>query len=232
MTMWSMPVSMVSPRKCRRDLVQKALKLAPLVPRREPEGDVPHAGLEVGPELLGTLPRAAGDRPALDERGAEVRRVVGVEELLRLLERGLPILVDVDVVIQRAADAVGVTPLVARHHGDARPLAAKLVGRELVGHPAVGVPGHAPVGALDGGVAGTAAALPREAGRVAGDPDGVRLLDGTGLERDRLERVIASVEGHPCLLEQLAENDHALLEASHALLGAHAHRRMLEGLRL
>src|SRR5262245_64029948 len=128
MTMWSMPFSMVSPRECRRDLGQKALELAPLVPRREPEGDVPDAGLEIAPELLDALPRAAGDRPALDERGAEVRRVVGVEELLRLLERGLTVLGDVDVVVERAADAVGVAPLVARHHGDARPLAAKLVG--------------------------------------------------------------------------------------------------------
>src|SRR5262245_40727757 len=128
MTMWSMPISMVSPRKCRRDLVQKALELAPLVPRREPEGDVPDAGLEVGPELLDALARAAGDRPALDERGAEVRRVVSIEELLRLLQRGLTVLVEGDVVVKGAADAVGVAPFVARHHGDARPLAAKLVG--------------------------------------------------------------------------------------------------------
>src|SRR5207247_487578 len=80
---------------------------------------------------------AAGHRPAFDEGGAELGAVVGVQEGLGLLEPCLPVLADIDVVVERAAQAGGIASLFARHRGDPAPLLAELVGSELVGHPAV-----------------------------------------------------------------------------------------------
>src|SRR6185436_11668241 len=89
------------------DLVQEAGELSALIPGREPKPHVADAGLEVCAKLGDALGRAARHGPALDEAGAELRRVVGVEERLALLEAGLPVLVDIDVVVERAAEPRG-----------------------------------------------------------------------------------------------------------------------------
>src|SRR5687768_3254611 len=103
----------------RRDLVQETFELAALIPRRQPDGHVAEPGVEVTLELLDAALRRAGDRPALDERRAELRRIVGVEERLRLLEAGLPVLADVQVVVERAADRVRIAALFLGHRADA-----------------------------------------------------------------------------------------------------------------
>src|SRR5262249_39037688 len=115
-------------RERRCDLVQEARELSLLIPRGEAKGHVADAGLEVAPELRTALRGTAGHRPALDEVGLEVRRVVAVEERLALVEGGLPVLVDVDVVVERAAESGGVASLLARHGRDPGPLLAELVG--------------------------------------------------------------------------------------------------------
>ena len=95
------------------------------------------------------------------------------------------VLVDVDVVVERAAERGRVAPLLARHApGCARTGRRNSVGRQLVGHPAVGVARHAAQAALDDGVGRAGAALPGEPGRVGRDPDRARLLDRARLERD------------------------------------------------
>src|SRR4030095_7212090 len=166
---------------------------------------VADAGLEVRAELGDALGRAARDGPALDERGAELRRVVGVEERLALLEPGLPVLVDIDVVVERAAEPRGVPALLAGHRRDARPLAAEVVGGHLVRHPAIGVAGDAPEAPLDDGVRGTRAALPREPGRIARDPDRAGPLHRMGLDGHTLELVEGALVRGFVLGEELSQ---------------------------
>src|SRR5439155_2514462 len=158
----------------RRHLGEEALELTHLVPGAEAQRHVAHAGIEVRGQLLGALPGAAGDGPLLDELARELRRVVRVQEGLGLLEPLLPILGDVDVVIERAAELRGVAAFLARHRADTAPLLPELVGRELVRHPAVGVTRDAPERALDDLLRRRRAALPREPGRVRRDPDRAR----------------------------------------------------------
>src|SRR5881296_1455560 len=121
----------------RRHLAEEALELAHLVPGAEAQRHVAHAGVEVRGELLGALPGAARDGPLLDELARELRCVVRVQEGPGLLEPLLPILGDVDVVIERAAELRGVAAFLARHRADTAPLLPELVRRELVRHPAV-----------------------------------------------------------------------------------------------
>src|SRR5262249_23553809 len=148
----------------RRHLAKEARELSALIPRRESERHVADARVEVGPEICAALLRAARYRPSFHERRAELRSVVRVEEGLALFESGLPILVDVDVVVERTTDAGGVPTFLARHRGNARPLTAKLVRRQLVGHPAVGQARHASIASFNDRVGCARASLPREAG--------------------------------------------------------------------
>src|SRR5713101_3254051 len=152
-----------------------------------------HAGGEVRAQLLGALLGPARDGPLLDELARELRRVVGVQERLRLLESLLPVLVDVDVVVERSAELRRVAALLARHRRDAAPLLPKLVRRELVRHPAVGVARDAAERPLDHRRGGGGAAFPRETRRVGRDPDGTRLLHGPWLERHTIEGVEPSL---------------------------------------
>src|SRR5439155_1522679 len=101
--------------ECRRDLAEEALELALLVPGGEAERHVADTRVEVRAELGDTLPGAPGDGPLLDELSCELRGVVGVEECLRLLEGPRAVLVDVDVVVERAPELRGVAPLLPRH---------------------------------------------------------------------------------------------------------------------
>src|SRR6266436_6602842 len=120
----------------RRYLAEEALELAHLVPGAEAQRHVADAGIEIRAELL-------------DELAGELRRVVRVQEGLGLFEPLLPILGDVDVVIERAAELRRVAAFLARHRADAAPLSPELVRRELVRHPAVGMARDAPERALD-----------------------------------------------------------------------------------
>src|SRR5213593_546113 len=189
MTMWSMPCSIPAPFSSgafssgegRRDFGQEPLELTALIPRRQPKGHVSEPGVEIGAKLLDALLGATGHRPAFDEGGAEVRGVVRIEELLGLRERRRPVLVDVDVVVERAAEPTGIAALLARHRPDPRELPPELIGAELVAHPAVGEARHPPERALDHGVRRAGPALPGEAGGVARDPDRTGLLHGPGL---------------------------------------------------
>src|SRR5689334_7178983 len=160
----------------RRHLAEEALELADLVPRAEAQRHVADAGVEVGAELLHALLGGARDGPLLHELAREVRRVVLVEERLRLLEPLLAVLGDVDVVIERAAELRGVAPLLTGHGRDAAPLLPEFVRRELVRHPAVGVARDPPKGTFHDRVGRGGAALPGEAGRIGRDPDRTRLL--------------------------------------------------------
>src|SRR2546428_854760 len=181
------PLASPRRRERRRYLGQEALELALLTPGGEAQRHVTDARVEVRAQPLGARLRPARHGPLLDELRRELGGVVGVEELLRLLERLSAILVDVDVVIERAAELRGVAALLAGHRRDAAPLPAELVGGELVRHPAVGVAGDPAERALDDRVGGGGAAAPREARRIGRDPDGARLLDRSRLERHALE---------------------------------------------
>src|SRR2546430_12622177 len=163
--------------ECRRDLAEEALELALLVPGGEAERHVANTRVEVRAELGDTLARAPGDGPLLDELSCELRGVVGVEECLRLLEGPLAVVVDVDVVVERAPELRGVAPLLPRHRSDSRELRPKLRRREFVRHPAVGVAGDAAIGALHRDLRSAGAALPGEARGVRRDPDAARALD-------------------------------------------------------
>src|SRR5206468_7122314 len=176
------PLARRASRERGRDLAEETLELAALVPRGQPERHVPEPGVEIAAELVDALLRRARDRPALDERGAELRRVVGVEERLRFLEPLVAALADVDVVVERAPDFRRIAAFLARHRADTRELRAKLLGGELVGHPSVGESRHAPEASFDDRIGRAGAALPREPGRVRGDPDRDGVLHGTRLD--------------------------------------------------
>src|SRR2546428_620690 len=151
------------------DFVQEASELPALVPRAQTQRHVAEPGGGVRAQLLRARLRVAGDRPPLDELRAEIRRVVGVEELLGLLEPGLPVLVDVDVVVERAAEGGRVAAFLLRHRADARELLGELRWAQLVGHPAVGILRDTPVRALDDGLGGARSLLPGEPRRAGGD---------------------------------------------------------------
>src|SRR5437667_393956 len=123
-------------------------------------------GVGVRAQLGRARLRIAGDRPLLHELRGEVGRVVGVEELLGLLEARLTILVDVEVVVERAAERGRIAAFLLRHRADAAELLGELGRAQLVGHPAVRVLRHAPEPALDDGRGGARALLPRETGRT------------------------------------------------------------------
>src|SRR4029453_14497054 len=159
-------------------------------PRAEGTGADPRR--EVGAQLLGTLLGAAGHGPLLHELRRELRRVVGVREGFGLGQRGLAVLVDVDVVVERAAQRRWIATLLAGHALDDPELPPELLRRELVGHPAVGVARHAAQAALDSRAGGAGAALPRQRGRVGRDPDRTRLLDRSRQEAGLVELIEAT----------------------------------------
>src|SRR4029453_1561680 len=99
--------ALTAARESGRHLREEALELPALIPGRETQRDVPEARVRVGAQLghaLGGWPR---DRPPLDEARRELARIVGGEEGLALGEGGGAILVDVDVVVERAAEPDG-----------------------------------------------------------------------------------------------------------------------------
>src|SRR5437879_8812478 len=111
-----MPCSIPAPFSSgerRRHFVQEALELTALIPRGQPERHVAEPLVEVRAELLDALLGAAGHRPAFDEGGTEIGGVVAIQELLRLDERGLAVLVAVDVVVGGAAEASGIAARLA-----------------------------------------------------------------------------------------------------------------------
>src|SRR5262249_43543269 len=139
-------------------------------------------------------------------------------------------LVDVDVMVERAAERGGIAPRLPRHPPDPGPLLAELPRAHLVGHPAVGQARHAAEARLDHRVGGAGAPLPGEAGGVAGDPDGTGLLDRARLDPDAVELVEAALIGGLLAPEQEAQDRDAFLEPGHPLARAYAHRAVLEGL--
>src|SRR5262245_17946774 len=103
----------------RHHLVQEPPQLAALVPRGQAQRHVTESRVGIRAQLGRARLRAAGDRPLLDELRGEVGRVVCLEKLLRLLEPGLAVLVDVDVVIERAADRLRIAAFLFGHRTDA-----------------------------------------------------------------------------------------------------------------
>src|SRR6266571_3006944 len=230
-----MPCSIPAPFSSgerRRHFVQEALELTALIPRGQPERHVAEPLVEVRAELLDALLGAAGHRPTFDEGGAEIGGVVAIQELLRLDERGLAVLVDVDVVVEGAAEASGIAALLAGHRLDPLELTAELVGAELVAHPAVRVPGDPPERALHDGLGGARPALPREPGGIARDPDRTGLLHGFRLHCHALEAVEPAGVSDVLLGEELAQDDDAFLEPPDTLARVHVHHPVLEGLSL
>src|SRR5262249_9705756 len=149
----------------------------------------------------------------------------------RLLEAFLAALADVDVVVERAADLRRIAAFLARHPGDARELRAELLGRQLVGHPAVGESRHATEASLDDRIGGAGAALPGETRRVRRDPDRDGILHRARLDREALERVEPAVMRDLRLVKQAPQHDDAFLEPSDALARRDAHDGVLERLR-
>jgi hypothetical protein len=84
-------------------------------------------------------------------------------------------------------------------------------------------------------IGGVAAFDPDEGGVVSAGGVGFDISCGvrclrTGLQRDAIELVKATVVRYLCTMKELAENDHAFLEATNAFPGVNAHRGMLERL--
>src|SRR5581483_7316100 len=90
-------------REPRQHLVHATVELALLVPRGEAEQDIGRARLDELLQLRGALLRRAARHPALHRLAAEdLRRVVAVQVALGLVDRRLAVLVDVEVVVERA----------------------------------------------------------------------------------------------------------------------------------
>src|SRR6266403_101416 len=173
-------------------------------------------------ELADLIPRAEAQRHVADP---------GVEVRPQLLDALLGAAGDGPLLHELAREVRRIAAFLARHRADAAPLAAELVRRELVRHPAVGVARDAPERALDDRLGGRGATLPGETGRVRGDPYRARLLRRPRLERDVVERVEPALVRNVLAAEERAQDRDPLFEASHALGGRNGHDRMLGGLR-
>src|SRR5262249_4770369 len=215
----------------RHHLVEESPQLAALVPRGQAQRHVPEAGPRVVTELRRAGLGIARDRPLLDELRGEVGRVVCVEKLLRLLEPGLTVLVDVDVVIERAADRLRIAAFLLGHRADATELLGELRWAQLVRHPAIRELRDAPEPALDDLRSGARPLFPREPRRIRGDPDGHRLLPGLGLAGDGVELVEGAQMRRLGLAEERFEDDDPVLQTRHGVGGGDAHHAVLRGLR-
>src|SRR5262249_18169995 len=90
---------------------------------------------------------------------------------------------------------------------------------------------YPPQAALHRRIGRARASLPGEAGGIARDPDGARILNGMGLDGHALETVERSRVRDLVLVEELAKDLDALLQPAHALARADRHRGVLERLR-
>ena len=87
-----------------RHFVQKPLELSRLVPRRHTQRDVLDPGIEVAAELIHALLRTARRGKSLDEFHTEIGSIVFVEKRFAFVQCRIAIGIDVDVMVERAAD--------------------------------------------------------------------------------------------------------------------------------
>src|SRR5918998_5167637 len=87
-------------------LARDPLELALLVVGGHPEGDGRRSRLDKCPDLLHALLRGAVGDPPLQALAVVVRVVVGVEELLGFVQRRLPALAHVDVVVEAGLEVL------------------------------------------------------------------------------------------------------------------------------
>src|SRR5918994_3278014 len=162
------------------------LELAYLVIGSHPEGDGRSSCLDKRPDLLYTLLRGAVGDPPLQPLPVVVGVVVGVEELLGLVQCRLPILAHVDVVVEAGLevlpDFASILRSVAPYEREVFFKALRSVPRGL---PAVTVAGDASQGRLDVPLLGRIG--------VGDQPDGNRLLDGTRQYGDVLELIVLAI---------------------------------------
>ena len=93
-----------------------------LIPGGHAQSNMFDACREEGLQLIDALLRTSRGGEAFDEFHAEVGRVVFIEKRLALIERRLTALVNVDVVVKRAADLRRVAAFFLGHRQDALPL--------------------------------------------------------------------------------------------------------------
>src|ERR671917_941814 len=153
-------------------LARDPLELALLVVGGHPEGDGRSSCLDKCPDLLHALLWGAVGDPPLQPLPVVVGVVVGVEEPLGLVQRRLPVLAHVDVVVEAGLevlpDFASILRGVAPYEREVFLKALRSVPRGL---PAVTVAGDASQGRLD---------VPLLSGIGVGDqPDGNWLLDGS-----------------------------------------------------
>src|SRR5262245_42912019 len=188
------------------DFVKKPLQLSSLIPRGHAQGDVIQAGFEIGFKLLDALLRTARSGKTLDELHAEVGRVILVEERLALVQRRLTVFIDVDVMIQRAADLSRISAFFLGHSENACPLRLELRRCDFVSHPTIGEASDAAQSAFDGRTRGAGTIFPGEPGGITGDPDRHGILHRTRLNRDVFEFIKAALVRSFFLVEQFAQD--------------------------
>src|SRR4029077_11529331 len=130
-------------------------------------------------ELFDALSWAPCRRETFYEFHAEVGGVVFIEKCFALVERGFPVFVYGDVVIQGAADPCRIAAFLPRHRQNARPLRFEFLRSHFVCHPSVGEARDATQTSLDSRTWGAGSIFPGESGGVAGYPDGHGILNGT-----------------------------------------------------
>ena len=158
----------------------------------------------------------AGHRPRLDHGRAEDGTVVLVEEALGLLEGGLPVGVDVDVVVEHVRESRRVAAVLREEAADLRPVGREHAREQLHRHPAVRLLGHPPERAVHD------LGLEADGPGVRGDPDRTGLLHRPRLDRHVRDRVEAAREGDVVLAPQPAADVDVLGEARGALAVGHA----------
>src|ERR671911_1851698 len=90
----------------RQHFARDPLELAYLVIGSHPEGDGRSSRLDKRPDLLHALLRGAVGDPPLQPLPVVVGVVVGVEELFGLVQRRLPVLAHVDVVVEASFEVL------------------------------------------------------------------------------------------------------------------------------
>src|SRR5215468_407747 len=209
---------------------EKPLQLSSLIPRGHAQGDVIQAGFEIGFKLLDALLWAARSGKTLHELNTEVGRVILVEERLALVQRRLTVLIDVDVMIQRAADLSRIAAFFLGHGENACPLRLELRRCDFVSHPAIGEARDAAQSPFDGRTRGTGAVFPGQPSGITGDPDRDRVLHGTRLNRDAFELIKAAFVRCFFLVEEFAQDGDSFLQPTDPFGVLDAHDFVLERL--
>ncbi len=182
-----------------KHLPHQAVKLLTLVPRGDSQGDLIKPQRLIDLDVFHHLLHRAGRHPAFNEVPRIVRRVVEIEELFGLLDRRIPVIVQIDIVIEVTLDASRIPPQLRRLFIDVLQSPGEIISLPLRGLPAIRVLDHAAMG--------LAHQVPVGSWCVIRDPDRrSRTGGGLWLNRHVLERVLLASEADIVLGPELFEH--------------------------